>query len=249
MLPVLNIGPLALQTPGLVLLIGLWLGLTLAEKFSAKRGVPPNLLYNLTFVALVAGVIGARLAYLLRYPEAFASSPLSLISLNPGLLDPMGGMALAVIAGAIYAQRKKLALWPMLDALTPLLAVMAIALGVSHLASGAAFGATTNVPWAIELWGAKRHPSQVYEILAAVVILLILWPGRWNEQEPAGRYFLLFMALSALARLVLEAFRGDSLLLTSGWRAAQIGAWLLLAASLWGLRRLQARPKPETKIT
>ena len=93
MLPVLNIGPLALQTPGLVMLIGLWLGLSLAEKFSAKRGVSPNLLYNLAFVTLVAGVIGARLAYLVRYPEAFANSPLSLISLNPGLLDPVGGLA------------------------------------------------------------------------------------------------------------------------------------------------------------
>jgi len=136
MLPVLNIGPLALQTPGLVLLIGLWLGLSLAEKFSAKRGVTPNLLYNLAFIALVAGVIGARLAYVFRYPNAFVSSPPNLISLNLGLLDPMGGLAVGLISGAIYTQRKKMALWPTLDALTPLLAVMAITLGLSHLASG-----------------------------------------------------------------------------------------------------------------
>jgi prolipoprotein diacylglyceryltransferase len=248
MLPVLNIGPLALQTPGLVMLIGLWLGLSLAEKFSAKRGVSPNLLYNLAFVTLVAGVIGARLAYILRYPEAFANSPLSLISLNPGLLDPVGGLAVGLISGAIYAQRKKMALLPTLDALTPLLAVMAIALGLSHLASGAAFGATTQVPWGIELWGAKRHPTQIYEVMAAVAILLILWPGKWGEQEPAGRYFLLFVMLSALAQLILQAFRGDSLLLPGGWRTVQIGAWLLLAASLWGLHRIQIKTKTPTEI-
>jgi prolipoprotein diacylglyceryltransferase len=248
MLPVLNIGPLALQTPGLVILIGLWLGLSLAEKFSAKRGIPPSQLYNLVFVVLVAGVIGARLAYLIRYPEAFASSPLSLISLNPGLLDPLGGLAVGVISGLIYAQRRKIALWPALDALTPLLAVMTIALGISHLASGAAFGATTQVPWGIELWGAKRHPSQVYEILAAMAILSILWPGRWGDQEPAGRYFLLFVALSALAQLILGAFRGDSLLLPGGWRSAQIAAWLLLAASLWGLHRLQTKPQKTANV-
>jgi phosphatidylglycerol:prolipoprotein diacylglycerol transferase len=231
------------------MLIGLWLGLSLAEKFSAKRGVSPNLLYNLVFVTLVAGVIGSRLAYLFRYPEAFASSPLSLISLNPGLLDPVGGLVVGVISGAIYAQRQKMALWPTLDALTPLLAVMAISLGLSHLASGAAFGATTQVPWGIELWGAKRHPSQVYEIMAGITILLILWPGKWGEQEPAGRYFLLFVMLSALAQLILEAFRGDSLLLPGGWRVTQIGAWLLLAASLWGLHRLQTKPEISPDIT
>ena len=128
-----------------------------------------------------------------------------------------------------------MALWPTLDALTPLLAVMAIALGLSHLASGAAFGATTQVPWGIELWGAKRHPSQVYEILAAVAILLILWPGKWGEQEPAGRYFLLFVTLSALAQLILEAFRGDSLLLPGGWRAAQIGGMAASGGQLMGI--------------
>ena len=248
MLPVLNIGPLALQTPGLVMLIGLWLGLLLAEKFSAKHGVPPNMLYNLAFVTLVAGVIGARLTYLFRYPEAFANSPLSLISLNPGLLDPAGGLAVGLISGAIYAQHKKMALWLTLDALTPLLAVMAIALGLSHLASGAAFGATTQVPWGIDLWGANRHPTQIYEVMAAVAILLILWPGKWGEQEPAGRYFLLFVMLSALAQLITEAFRGDSLLLTGGWRVMQIVAWLLLAASLWGLHRLQTKPEKPTDI-
>lgn len=238
MLPVLNIGPLAVQTPGLALLIGLWLGLSLAEKYAPRRGVSPNLLYNLVFVALVSGVIGARLAYLARYPEAFASSPLSLLSLNPGLLDASGGLAVGLIVALIYAQRKGMPLWPTLDALTPLLMVMALALGVAHLAAGTAFGAETQVPWAIELWGAQRHPSQVYEILAAGAILAILWPGRWSKQAPAGRYFLLFVALTAARCLFLEAFRGDSLLLAGGWRAAQIVAWLALAGSLWGMKQL-----------
>jgi phosphatidylglycerol---prolipoprotein diacylglyceryl transferase len=243
MLPILNIGPLAVQTPGLVILIGLWLGLSLAEKYAARRDLPANLLYNLVFVMLVAGVIGARLSYLLRYPEAFASSPLSLLSLNPGLLDSSGGLVVGAIAGLIYAQRKGMPFWRTLDALTPLLMVMAIALGVSHLASGAAFGAATQAPWGIELWGARRHPSQVYEILAAIAILTVLWPGRWSEKTPAGRYFLLFAALTAATRLFLEAFRGDSVLLAGGWRAAQAAAWLILAGSLWGLHRLQTSAK------
>jgi prolipoprotein diacylglyceryltransferase len=237
MLPVLNIGPVALQTPGLALLIGLWLGLSLAEKYALRRGVPPNQLYNLVFVGLVAGVLGARLSYLIRYPEAFTSSPLSLLSLNPGLLDPLGGAVIGMIAALIYAQRARLPLWPVLDALTPLLAVMMIAIGVSHLASGAAFGSETRAPWAIELWGAPRHPSQVYEILSAAAILAILWPGRWSQAAPAGRYFLLFCALSAAAGLFLEAFRGDSRLLAGGWRVEQVLAWLVMAGSLWGLKQ------------
>jgi phosphatidylglycerol---prolipoprotein diacylglyceryl transferase len=218
MLPMLNIGPLAIQTPGLVLLAGLWIGLTLAERHAHKRGLDPNHLYNLVLIGLVVGIIGGRVLYAAQYPQAFLANPLSLISLNPGLFDPLAGGAAGLIAGLIYGNRKRLPFWGTLDALTPLLGVLAIAAALSNLASGAAFGAPADLPWAIELWGASRHPTQVYEILAAALILV---------------------ALTAAARLFLETFRGDSYLLPYGLRSAQLAAWAVLALALIGLRKLQ----------
>ena len=241
MLPILQVGPLAIQFPGLILLAGVWLGLLLAEAHAARRGVAPNHLYNLVFILLIAGLIGARLVYALRYPQIFAASPLSLLSLNPGLLDTWGGLATGALAAAVYGQRKGLALWPTLDALTPFLAVIAVAVALSHLAAGTAFGAPTNLPWGIELWGTRRHPSQVYEALAAGLILVVLWPGRKSfDTWPGGAYFLAFVAASSLSRLLLESLRGDSLLLPGGLRTAQAAAWVILIASLWGLRQRMA---------
>lgn len=252
MLPVLQIGPLALQTPGLILLAGLWIGLSLAERQAKRYGVQPGVLDNLILLVMVAGVLGARLAYVVRYPAVFSENPASILSLNPGLLDPWGGLAAAVLAGLIYGQRKKLPFGSTLDALTPALAVMGVALALSHLASGSAYGAPTDLPWAIDLWGAERHPTQVYEILAASLILLIVWPGAGLWDRYAGRAdlrpgvrFLGFAALSAFARLFLEAFRGDSVLLPGGFRSAQVLAWLVLFACLWGIRRLQRQPEPK----
>ena len=239
MLPVLQIGPIAVQVPGLVLLLGLWTGLNLAERYTKPRGVEPNLLYNLVFIALIAGIIGARLAYIVRYPQAFAQSPTSLFSLNPGLLDPIGGAAIGIIAGIIYGQRKKLPLLPTLDSLTPLLAVMALANGLAHLASGAAFGYESQLPWAFDLWGARRHPTQIYEIITAASLLVIFWPGRsiilrWHP----GMYFLAFCACSAASALFLGAFRADSALLDYGIRSGQLAAWAILALTLFALGRL-----------
>jgi phosphatidylglycerol:prolipoprotein diacylglycerol transferase len=150
----------------------------------------------------------------------------------------LGAGLAAGIAALIYGQRKHLPLWQTLDALTPLLAVFAVSLGLSHLASGAAFGRPTGLPWGIELWGAKRHPSQVYETLAATAILVALWPGRGllRPSQP-GVYFLSFLALSAASQLFLEAFRGDSVLLAGGFRTTQILAWLFLGLALWGIDR------------
>jgi phosphatidylglycerol:prolipoprotein diacylglycerol transferase len=241
MLPVLRVGSLAIQTPGLVLLAGLWLGLSLAERHAADSGVKANDLYNLAFITLVAGVVGARLAYILRYPSIFADSPASIFSLNPGLLDLWGAAAAGLIAGLVYGQRRQMQLWPTLDALAPALAVLAVTLAVSHLASGAGYGNPTNLPWGIEQWGARRHPTQVYEVLAALFILWAVWPGqavlhlRGSANPAPGVRFLSFLALTAAASLFVDAFHGGSLLLPGGWRATQVVSWVVLAASLWML--------------
>ncbi len=243
MLPILQIGPLAIQTPGLILLAGVWIGLTLAERAAPAHKINPSLVYNVAFTALVAGLAGARLAYLARFPSAFAASPRSLISLNPGLLDPLGGGAVGLIAAVVYGQRKRLPFWRTLDALTPALAMLYLAIPLANLASGAAFGAVTDVPWAINLWGAQRHPAQIYETLAAALILWAVWPGRATAlfRTEGGRFFL-FLALAAAARLFLEPFRASSPALFNGIRLIQLAAWVLLGLGLWQLgRRVQRR--------
>jgi hypothetical protein len=48
----------------------------------------------------------------------------------------------------------------MLDALTPGLAVMMIALGLANLASGNAYGEPAQVPWSIFLWGEWQQPGR-----------------------------------------------------------------------------------------
>lgn len=240
MLPTLQIGPLALPMPALITLAGIWIGLSVAERQAARYGLSPNNLYNLIFIGLVAGVVTARLSYALRYPGVFASDPAGLLSRDLGLFDPLGGLVGGSLAALIYAQRKGLPFWQTLDGITPGLAVFAIALGFSHLASGRAFGTPTQAPWGIELWGAHRHPTQVYEILAASLIFGALTPihRRLQQNETSGTpglLFLIFIALSAFARLMIEPFRGDSLLLPGDLRLPQVAAWCILGLSLWGI--------------
>jgi prolipoprotein diacylglyceryltransferase len=191
---------------------------------------------------LVAGVVGARLSYAAQSLPAFAASPGSLFMPTPSMLDPQGGLLMGLLAATIYGSRKGLKLWPTLDALTPGLAIFMSGLALAHLASGDAFGAPANLPWAIELWGERRHPSQVYELILAIAIAVAVWPrypanATPARSTPAGLRFLAFLALSAAARLFLETFRGDSTLLAGRIPAAQVLAWLLLALCLWLIGR------------
>lgn len=237
MFPILQIGPLSIQAPGLILILGLWLGLTLAERLAPRFKVNGDTLSSLAFIAIIAGIIGARLSYAAQSLQAFLDKPLSLLSPTPNMLDPLGGAVIAGIAIFVYGNRKNLALWPTLDALTPLLATLGIALGLAHLASGDAFGMPTNLPWGIYLWGTRRHPSQIYEILASGVTLWMVWPRAESTSAVDGKTFGRFAALSAGASLVIQGFRGDSTIIANGLRLEQIIAWGILAVSLWWLGR------------
>ncbi len=244
MLPILQLGPLALPVPSLVLLLGVWIGLYLAGKYAPRFGVEPGLLENMVWIGLIAGLVSARLAYVARFPDAFAGNPLSALTPRPIMLDAQSGLLFGTLAALIYEQRKHVPFWPALDALTPALMVFAAALGLSQLASGSAFGSPTHLPWGIYLWGESRHPTQVYEILATAAIAAALWPRGAAGSRPAGTLFLTFLALTAAAQIVIVTFRGDSPAVFGGVRLAQVAAWLALAFSLWqlGKRRVLASP-------
>jgi len=119
------------------------------------------------------------------------------------------------------------------------LAVFAVFLGIAHLSSGDAFGGPTSMPWAIELWGARRHPTQVYEILPAILALVLVWRLRRTRTFP-GFLCLAWLAIAAGSRPLVEPFRGDSVTIFGALRGAQLASLSVLAAVLASLH-LRAR--------
>ncbi len=246
MLPTIQIGPLALQTPGLMLLLALWLGISQAEKHAPVHKIKVDALYNLVFYSLIGGILGARLFYVLQYVDAFMTQPLDIFSLNTGLLDPFGGIATGLITALMVGRRQNMEFWPTLDALTPLLTLLAMGLACSHIASGEAFGMETSLPWplSIPLWGAQRHPTQFYELVAALAIYGFLLLAFTRPHTPPGRLFLTFLALFAGSQLFIDGLRADGALLLGRLRTEQIVDWLALAISFWGLGWLR-QPKSD----
>jgi phosphatidylglycerol:prolipoprotein diacylglycerol transferase len=217
----------------ILIILAAWIGLVLSERRATHTRVNLDSLSNLLLVCLVSFVIGGRGLYILENLAIFMQSPTSIVSLNTALFDLWGGTAIAVVLGFAYGRRVHLRLWHSLDALTPLFASAAIGIAFSHLASGAAFGKETNVPWAIYQWGALRHPTQVYEIITSILTLALILIQKPTTRP--GYEFLLFVALTSASRLVIEGFRGDSTLIFGGLRAQQIAAWLILLIALIGI--------------
>ena len=211
----------------ILLVIAAWIGLTLSEKRAERHGISKENINNVIFYGLIAFVVGGRISFVLQNAPAFLKSPLGILSINPDIFDPLGAMAVALVVTLIYGQRSGLSLWPTLDALTPFFAIISIGMGLSHLAAGTAFGKETDLIWGIDLWNATRHPTQIYETLASLLIFGLLW---FKKQNPhPGILFLTFAALTAGSQLFIQAFRGDNTLIFNGLKQEQIIAWAALA--------------------
>lgn len=233
MFPYVNLFGAAVAVSPLIILLAVWFGASFSEKHAARFKANQSAVYNLIFLLLFSYILGGRISYAAQHPAAFIEDPASLISRNFGLFDPLGGALIAILAVAINGQRKGMKLWPTLDALTPAIMVLMLAVPLANFASGEAFGAPSSLPWAIDLWGASRHPVQIYEALAAAGILIWMWPARLPKIERIpGNYFFQFAAASAFARLVFEGLRGASPVTVLDLRIAQMAAWLVLAAAL-----------------
>ncbi len=215
----------------ILVVAALWIGLALAEKRSERHGVTKDALNNLVFYSLFGFILGGRILFALSNYSAFLNSPLNLFSLNIDLFDATSGLLTAILVGIVYSKRQNLPLWGALDALTPIFAFLTIGLHLSHLASGTAFGSPTTLPWGIDLWNATRHPTQIYELIASLIFFGLIW-FRKTKLFP-GVLFFNFVALTAGARLLLEAFRGDSALVFGGIRQVQVIAWVVLAAVIF----------------
>jgi phosphatidylglycerol---prolipoprotein diacylglyceryl transferase len=143
--------------------------------------------------------------------------------------------------------------------LPPLFAVQKVACFLA----GCCFGTETSVPWAVvfpndsvcDTPGVPIHPTQVYDILLPLVILVILVVvDRRGGQVARPFLFPLMVGLYALARFATEFFRphpeGEVLLLSQRLElgvALAVGLLLILGRRVW-LRLVQAQTPPARKV-
>jgi phosphatidylglycerol:prolipoprotein diacylglycerol transferase len=241
MAPYLSLFGVSLQSYPLVLLIGVSAGLWLAARQARRLGLDADHVYNLGFYALLGTLVGARLAYVVGNWSAYRDAPLAALSLTTTAFAWPEGALIGGLVAVIYGLRYRLPAGLTLDAIGP---GLALAMAVERLGAflgGVNFGEPTPLPWGVLMWSEARHPVQIYEMLALLVILAILWWGQ-DRRSFDGYTSVLFLALYAGSRLFLEAFRADAALITGGLRAVQIIALAIMLGAVWYLYRRRRFP-------
>jgi phosphatidylglycerol:prolipoprotein diacylglycerol transferase len=233
-----------LQTYGLALLLAYMAGMWLAARQAHRHGVDSDHVYNMGLYALLAGIVTARLGHAVAYFEVYRADPLQLLSLSPGAFLPLPGLIGAVAMAAIYIYRHRLSAVRMLDIVAPgvVLALAIAALGA--FLAGRNLGTLSELPWAMELFGVRRHPVALYQALALLVLLgLLLRADRRATLRP-GQLALMALFGYATIRLFLEPLWAEGPLVGDGWRLTQIVALAVVLVSGGLLGRTAGASRP-----
>lgn len=245
MYPTLNIANFVLPTSGLTIILGAWLCLTLIEKSAKWLNLDVNTTYTLAVVALFAGFIGARLTFVVQYWSAFQESLTSILWPLTSGYNPLGGIIIGAVAAFFYGRVKNLPLAATLDALAPGLILGLMVISLADFLGGPGYGTLTAVPWGISQYGVRRHPVQLYELLAGLLALLAWW-HLLPRRHYAGQLFLSAITIYSAARLLLDAFRDNTWLLSAGYHGWQILSFIIMIAGLVLLARNAQTPQPTT---
>jgi phosphatidylglycerol:prolipoprotein diacylglycerol transferase len=213
MVPEISIGPLTLQTFGLMFALAFIVGGVLAHKRFQELGKPGDWAYEAVFSALIGGIVGARLYWLLENLDSSDGFFSTLFS-GSGLTWYGGaiGGALGVLLWAKWRDYLNLKL---ADVAAPALAAgYAVGRIGCQLSGDGDYGRPSDLPWAMGYPegtvptppGVTVHPTPIYEILAMIPIVWALW---WlaGRNRSGWWTFGWFLILSGVERLLVEFLR------------------------------------------
>ena len=197
-------------------------------------------MYNAGLYGLIGGVIVGRLGHVVAYWPAYRTQLSEIFGFNtqafllwPGVI---GGLAVA----GWYIYRHRLPLVGVLDAFAPGALVGVAIASLGAFLAGRVPGAASSLPWAVEMWGVMRHPSQVYEAIASLAVGGLAAQSLRRGSRP-GTPFLLAILGYGLSRWLLEPFREASPVIAgTGLRVPQVIGLALALGALWALTRPQA---------
>ncbi len=248
MFPTINLGPFVFPTAGIVYLLGAYVALSLIERAAKRLELNVEATYGVAVVGLLVGVVAARAAFVMEYWASFSQNLISIIWPLTSGYNVMAGLFFGAAGAFFYGRYKNLPLWPTLDALTPGLLIAFLAVSLADFLAGPGYGTLTRMPWGISVFGIRRHPVQLYEIVLGLGALSVWWLVV-KRQGATGRPFLLAMALYSAGRLFLDTYRDNAWLTADGYHILQMIALVVMVGCLLLLMRMETAVTPENNLT
>lgn len=239
---------------GLMIALGVLAAVELGRKRWRDRGGNADDVYAIAFLAVPAGLIGARIYHVLTDWRSYQGRWADAFKIWDGGLGIPGGIALGVAVGVWVAHRRGWRVSVGLDALVPGLP-LAQAIGrLGNWWNQELFGRPSTLPWAVEIDPVNRplqyvaystfQPTFLYEMLWNLALCgFLLWIDRRRVLRP-GNLLPLYVGIYFVGRLWIEALRIDTASMIGPFR---INIWMSIigiagAVVVLAIRGVRRRP-------
>lgn len=226
-----SIGPISVRWYGLMYVMGIVVGLLVAWPYARSKGFTESQLEKVIYWSVPAGLVGARLYYVLQQPLGpYLSEPWRILAFWEGGMAFYGAIFAVVIVLLVLARFLKLSILKLID-VAALFAVVGQFFGrIGNFINGDVIGYPTNLPWGVVYANpnsfAPRHdiayqPASAYEAIINVLLFGLLWWLR-NKVKPGILFFVYIMGYSVSQVIVF--FWRDNEVILFGLKQAQMTA-------------------------
>ena len=254
MQPEIHIGPVTLQTFGIMFALGfIASGLVIAKRLK-ELDKPVDWAYEMIFAALVGGIVGSRLDFIIENYDDVKDDLLGNLFSGAGLVW-YGGAIGGAIGVLLWARWRKMLNLALLDICAPALAIgYAVGRIGCQLSGDGDYGIPWDGPWAMAYpdgtvpTDVTVHPTPIYETLAMGLVAYALW--RLRDRFQPGLLFALYLMLAGTERFLIEFIRRNDDVALGLTQAQLLSVAMILIGVAWiaapSPRWIARRPAPDS---
>lgn len=242
-----SLGPLTIHFYALCILAGIAVAMWWSTRRWQARGGDADDLFDIGFVAVIAGIVGARIWHVLTSPAPFfgpGGDPLSALYIWQGGLAIYGGVAGGALAVWGMSRLKGVSFTALADTFAPAIMVAQILGRFGNWFNQELYGPPLDAPWAWDITCVTNgqmipgcepgtyHPTFLYEQLwnLAGVVVLVLLAKRFHLA--GGRVFWLYAAIYSIGRAWIDAMRSEPVMMIGPMRIHTLVAILIAACAI-----------------
>ncbi|MGB5289026.1 MAG: prolipoprotein diacylglyceryl transferase [Ignavibacteriaceae bacterium] len=250
---IFHLGPVSVRWYGLLFAMGFVTGYFIMNWIFTREGRQKTEVEQLSIYMIFGTVIGARLGHCLLYnPGYYLSNPIEIIKVWEGGLASHGAAIGILTALYLYSKKKKdiSFLW-IIDRIVIVVALAGCFIRLGNLFNSEIIGKPAEVAWAfifIAVDNVPRHPAQLYESIAYLIIFLILMflYTKGMKKSRNGLLFGLFLILVFAFRFFVEFFKENQSGFEAGM-ALNMGQLLSIPFVIAGIVFIARSFKPKSK--
>lgn len=235
-----EIGNFAIRWYGIMAAVGFLIACWIITLNRKKAGMTTDQATSLVMVAMIAGVIGARLFYVIQFFSQFQGNLWKVIRIDQGGLVFYGGFFLALVSLIVFCRINKLDIVRVFDVVAPALAIGHACGRIGCFLNGCCYGKPTECALgvvyphgsapALRYGSSALHPVQLYEAGANVLIFIALF--YLVRKGRRGMAMGTYLAVYGLMRFADEFFRGDHEQFLNGLTPAQVIGLILVPVGI-----------------